>query len=187
MISLYRSVPLSRGIFPRRVLFDTNLVNLTLDHGEFVFDGGIICGRHPSHTIRDLDALRALFELGRRGGWELAVSPITYGEIMRTPDPYRRENLSRWFGDLWAYWRQIFGAVNLSDAHTDALARRLVNSKLLSVLPDEADRILVVHAIAYGCDTFCTRDFKTILRHRNRLTMLGLQFFSPAEWLRSLP
>lgn len=64
-----------------------NRVNLTLDHGELIIDGGIMRRRHPLsplHRIRDLYALRVLFALGRREGWELAISPITYDEIVRT-------------------------------------------------------------------------------------------------------
>jgi hypothetical protein len=34
----------------------------------------------------------------------------------------------------------------------------------------------------YRCDLFCTRDFRTILKHRGDLSGLPVQIVTPAEW-----
>ena len=165
-----------------RILFDTNLVNLTLDCGEFIFDGGEIPPHVPQNAMEDVVALRAMFLTGQRASWQLAISPLTYQEIDATPDRARRAELIRRFSELWLYWRDFFEAEGLSDKHADSLARRLVNSDYLAPIPQTSDRVLVAHAIAYGCDGFCTRDRKTILRHRKKIRDVSLRFLSPAEW-----
>ena len=165
-----------------RILFDTNLVNLTLDCGEYIFDGGEIPAHLPVTEVDDITALRGMFLTGQRASWQLAISPLTYQEIDATRDEARRTQLMRWFNELWMYWREFFEADALSDQHADSLARRLVGSDYLAPIPQTSDRVLVAHAIAYGCDAFCTRDRKTILRHRKKLCGVPLRFLSPTEW-----
>jgi hypothetical protein len=165
-----------------RILFDTNLINLTLDCGEFIFDGGEIPPNIPENAMHDVVALRAMFLTGQRASWQLAISPLTCQEIDATPDDDRRANLMRWFAELWLYWREFFEAEELSDEYADALARRLVDSDYLAPIPQPSDRVLVAHAIAYSCDGFCTRDRRTILRHREKVRGVPLRFLSPTEW-----
>lgn len=169
-----------------RVLFDTNLVNLTLDCREFIFDGGDIPAHIPKAMTEDIIALRGIFATGRRASWQLAISPLTYREIAATADEVRRANLVRWFNELWLYWRELFEATELSDEHAESLAHRLLTSDYLAALPQSADRVLVAHAIAYDCDALCTMDRRTILRHRGRIRGVPLRFLSPAEWWREI-
>jgi hypothetical protein len=169
-----------------RVLFDTNLVNLTLDCGEFIFDGGNIPEQVPQNALEDVCALRAIFFTGKRANWQLAISPLTYDEIDRTPNVARRADLMYLFNELWLYWREFFDVSGLSDEHASSLARRLVDSQYLTIFPQPSDRELVAHAIAYGCDAFCTRDYKTILRHREKVRGLPVRFLSPTEWWREI-
>ena len=89
-------------------MFDTNLVNLTFDCGEFIFDGGKIPEKIPKQAIQDVEALKGLFDTGRRAGWQLAISPVTYDEVFATADPQRRKQLLDWFNQLWMYWREFF-------------------------------------------------------------------------------
>jgi hypothetical protein len=167
-------------------LFDTNLVNLTLDCEEYIFDGGEIPARIPESALEDVEALRWTFFTGKRAYWQLAISPVTYDEIAATPDGGRCGELLTWFEELWHYWRDFFHADNLSDKQADLLSANLVSSPRLAAIPQLSDRMLVAHAIAYRCDAFCTRDRKTILRHRDKLQDLPLRFFSPTEWWRAI-
>lgn len=169
-----------------RVLFDTNLVNLTLDCGEFIFDGGEIPDHIPKTALEDVMALRAIFSTGQRAGWQLAISPLTYQEIAATSDPVRRAKLMDWFSEFWLYWREFFEADALSDEHAASLAHCLVGSDWLAIFPQTSDRVLVAHAIAYGCNAFCTRDRKTILRHREKVRGVPLRFLSPTEWWQEI-
>jgi hypothetical protein len=173
---------------PGRFLFDTNVVNLVLDYGEFIFDGGEFPDDQPPALTADLTALEGIFSTGQRAAWQIAISPITFSEITNTTDALRRSNLNDWFNELWLYWREIFRQEGLSDDAARSREERLRQSDLLAVLPDAADRALIADAIAYGCDAFCTRDYKTILRHRHKLPELPLKILSPAElWLEIKP
>jgi hypothetical protein len=167
---------------PGRVLFDTNVVNLSLDFGKFIFDGGDLPGDLASALHDDVTALEGIFFTGKRAGWQLAISPITYREIINTRSDFRRADLLRWLNEIWLYWREIFYQEALSDDCADSLVERFVESTPVAVLPDVADRALIAHAIAYKCDGFCTRDQRTILRYQDKLHELRLQFLSPFEW-----
>ena len=167
---------------PGRVLLDTNVLNFTLDWGEAIFEGGDIPGYAYDRDAADILALEGIFMTGRRAAWQLAISPSTYYEISATSDPARRAALERWFGELWYYWREIFEQEGLSDAKADSLARRMEPYDFLACFPQRSDRELISHAIAYNCDGFCTRDWRTILNHRHKVRCLNLHFLSPAEW-----
>lgn len=167
---------------PGRVLLDTNIVNFILDWGEAIHDGGEIPAHASDTDAEDILALRDIWLTGQRASWQLAISPRTYYEIAATTDPIRRAALEGWFGELWLYWREFFDQYQLSDSDADSLARRLVPSDILSALPDNSDRELLAHAIAYDCDAMCTRDRKTILRHRDKLTRVRVRILTPTEW-----
>lgn len=167
---------------PGRVLLDTNVVNFILDWGEAIHDGGEIPAYVSDRDAEDILALRDIWLTGQRASWQLAISPRTYFEIDATTDPARRAALASWFGELWLYWRKCFDEYELSDHDADSLARRLVPSEILAVLPDASDRELLAHAVAYECDAMCTRDRRTILRHRDKLTRVSIRIFTPTEW-----
>jgi hypothetical protein len=167
---------------PGRVLLDTNIVNFILDWGEAIHDGGSITSDISPKDVTDIQALRDIWLTGQRASWQLAISPRTYIEVSATTDPGRRAALEGWFGELWLYWREFFDQYQLSDDHADIVAHGLVHSESLAVLPDIPDQELLAHAIAYGCDAFCTRDRKTILRHREQLTQLPIRILTPTEW-----
>jgi predicted nucleic acid-binding protein len=167
---------------PGRVLLDTNIVNFILDWGETIHDGGEI----PTH-VADLDAgnilaLRNIWLTGQRTKWQIAISPRTYHEIAATNDPIRRAALESWFGELWLYWREFFDTSQLSDIDADSLARLLAPSEILAALPDPSDKELLAHAIAYECDAMCTRDQRTIVRHRDKLKLVPVRILTPTEW-----
>ena len=169
---------------PGRVLLDTNVVNFILDWGEVIHDGGEIPAHVSDRDAEDILALRDFWLTGQRASWQLAISPRTYDEIAATSNLARRAALERWFGELWLYWREFFDSSQLSDSDAESLARRLVPSEILAVLPDPPDRELLAHAIAYQCDAMCTRDRKTILRHRDKLKIVPVRILTPTEWWR---
>jgi hypothetical protein len=70
----------------------------------------------------------------------------------------------------------------LSFAEAEETRISLLSSGILDVLPDAADRVLICDAVVYNCDAFCTRDWRTILKHRDLLKDLPLKILTPAEW-----
>ena len=171
---------------PSRILLDTNIVNFMLDWGDAIHDGFEIPSSILYQDATDILALRHLWLTAQRASWQIALSPRTYSEISATTDPIRRAGLENWFGELWLHWREQFTLAELSDGDAESFALRLVPSEVLAALPDTADRELVAHAIAYGCDAMCTRDRKTILRHREKLKIVHIRILTPSEWWGSV-
>jgi hypothetical protein len=169
---------------PRRGFFDTNVVNLTLDYGEYIHENVPLPeDLHP--TVRqEVEALAGIFATGQRAFWQFAISPLTWQEVNATNDPTRRRNLKQWFAELWHCWRGIVTAMDNLPSFIEAEETRiqLLSSGILDVLPDVADRILICDAVVYRCDCFCTFDKRTILRHRERLKVIPIEILTPSEW-----
>ena len=59
---------------------------------------------------------------------------------------------------------------------------KIMASGVLDVLPDFSDRVLLIDAAVYRCDCFCTRDWATVLKHRDNLKSIGIPIVTPSEW-----
>lgn len=169
---------------PGRAFLDTAVVNFVLDFGEQIHDGAPPPANSTKRVICDIDALYNLFLTGQRAQWQLAVSPYTYREVSNTREPKKRHYLETWFFDLWNYWREIVKHNNdLPDfIEAESIRVELLASGHLDVLPDAEDRLLICDAVVYRCDCFCTRDWRTIIKHRDELAGLQLKIVTPAEW-----
>jgi hypothetical protein len=112
--------------------------------------------------------------------YELAVSPYTYAEVMRTRDEERQRILEDRLRPIWDHW--ISTLEQNGDLPTLPVVERfkvqlLILLDLYNALPEVPDRILLTDALLYGCDYFCTRDRRTILdlSHRPEGLLLVLQ------------
>ena len=105
-------------------------------------------------------------------------------EITNTSDSVRLHYLKEWFAEVWNYWLDTLKYDNdlPSYADRDNAKTYLIASGILDVLPDLNDRLLICDAISYKCDCFCTRDYKTIIKHRGSLTKLPIKILTPNEW-----
>lgn len=114
----------------------------------------------------------------------VAISPHTYYEVIRTNDPHRRKQLTIWFNELWLYWRECLATDNNLPSFIEAenLRVRLMSINELEILPDLSDRVLISDAVCYRCDLFCTRDWSTLLKHRDELKGLEIEIVTPSEW-----
>ena len=169
---------------PGRVFLDTCVVNFILDHEEEIHDGVAPPADVPERVLRDVDALYNVFLAGQRAQWQLAVSPHTYHEVVRTQDPHRRHHLETWFLEIWRYWRDVIDQNDDLPSFIEAenLRLQLLASGTLDALQDFADRLLLSDAVAYRCELFCTRDWTTILKHRSTLTGVPVEIVTPVEW-----
>ena len=168
---------------PGRVFLDTCVVNFMLDFGEQIHDGATLPPVGPREAA-DIEALRDLFIVGQRAMWQLAISPHTYFEIARTRDEGRLRQLHLWFQELWQYWCSTIEQNNDLPSFIEAedVRVRTLGSGYLSCLPDVADRVLLCDALVYRCELFCTRDWTTILKHREALSGLSIEIVTPVEW-----
>ena len=169
---------------PGRVFLDTNVVNLILDYGEQIHEDIEVPDPCSMQVQRDIEALASIFLTGQRATWQLAISPHTYREVSATTNPSRAYELERWFFEIWHYWREFLYSDTALPSFSQAEETRLqlLASGTLDVLTDVSDRVLVCDAVVYKCDAFCTRDWRTILRFRDKLQDLPLKIITPAEW-----
>jgi hypothetical protein len=172
---------------PKRVFLDTNVVNFILDHGSAIFEGTPIKVGVGPIEYDDIAALQEIFFTGQRAAWQIVVSDRTLAEIGATQNSHRRIGLLQWFHELNAY--SITSVGDDQDAlkwHATDFARRAAQSSFFDPLPDLPDRELICHAVAYGCDAFCTQDRRSILRHRHRLGAIPLALITPLGWRETI-
>jgi len=169
---------------PGRIFLDTCIANFILDFGEQIHDGVAVPPQVAYRDAADIEALYNLFLVGQRAMWQLAISPHTYFEITHTRNESRRSDLDLWFQELWQYWRSTIDTNNDLPNFIEAEDHRVrtLGSGFLDVLPDIGDRVLLCDAIVYRCELFCTRDWSTIVKHRNDLDGLPIAIVTPTEW-----
>jgi len=169
---------------PGRAFLDTSTLNFILDNGEYIFDAVTPPVSLSGRLLQDIDALYNIFLAVERASFQLAISPFTYKEIIGTQDVTQRYYLQKWFTDVWHYWLAILEEANDLPSTVEAENTRIemLSSGILDVLPDIEDKILICDAIVYRCDCFCTRDWRTILKHRDHLKVLPIKILTPTEW-----
>lgn len=151
---------------PGRVFLDTCVVNMMLDHGEVLYDGGDFPVDLPPDRARELEALCGICDTGSRALWRFTISKRTFHELNATKRDSRRRELLRWFAELWHYQAEFSHPQRLARARLAELRRQL------RVLPDVADRALILDAVRDNCQALCTVDHSTIIKHQDRLKNL---------------
>jgi hypothetical protein len=169
---------------PGRVFLDTSVVNFMIDYGEHIYNSLPIPEGMSERVARDIESFRNIHVTGQRASWQFAVSPFTFKEVISTQNLSRRYELKNWFFEIWQYWREIIEQQNdLPDfVEAERIRVELLASGILDVLEGIEDRILICDAVVYRCDCFCTRDWRTILKHRKTLEQLPIKFVTPSEW-----
>ncbi len=169
---------------PGRVFLDTSVINLWLDFGDSIHDAAPLHSDVPDRVAADVEALRKIALTGSRAQWQLAVSPLTYLEIAATGLPQKANELTSWFWEIWTYWREFLSTdlelPSFSEAETIRL--HILSSTGVCDLVDQNDRVLLTDAVVYGCELFCTSDWSTILRHRDKLTDYPIPIVTPVGW-----
>jgi hypothetical protein len=160
---------------PRRIFLDTNVVNLLVKHSEQVFEQAPIPSDLDSTRARNVEALMHVFCVGARASWDILASRKTLDEIRRTPNAELRD-------DLLDYAIGLVEIASEDSAFAASFGHRLADAPFMSELEDRADRELIGNAIGLGCDVFCTCDWRTIVRRRERLPQLSLRILTPLEW-----
>jgi len=170
---------------PGRIFLDTSCLNFIVENGDYLFDGCEIPEKVTERQYVDLESLYNMFRTGKRAFWQIMVSRTSFGEVWNTSNLKKRMDLKNWVSEIWIYWNELL--INSKDIPTstelDRIIKIWIDSGKLDILPDKTDRFLICEAIAYNCDCFLTRDFKTILKHRDQLKrILSMKILTPYEW-----
>lgn len=160
---------------PQRIFLDTNVVNLMVKQRAHVFHREPIPHTFEREAAIDTEALMHITNMAFRANWIMVVSAKTIEEISETIDEGLRD-------DLLDYAFEVVHNDQQDTGYAADLGLRLADSTLIAALPDRNDRELLGNAIAFGCDVFCTRDHRTIVRKRNALPKLPLRILTPREW-----
>jgi len=168
---------------PRLVMLDTNVVECLVRYSHCIFEQQPAPIELDETRRRDIEALMHVFLVSSRAywSWDFCVSPITLEELERTNNRELRSELLE-YGITFPSAGDNGGISPELAAAGDDLARRVVDSSLFAALPDREDRMILAHAVAYGCDALCTRDRRTIVQKRDRLPKLPLRIMTPEEW-----
>lgn len=161
---------------PSRVFLDTCVVNMMLDFWEQLHNGVEVPADLSPERANEVVALCGICDTGARAMWRFTISERTYRELNATSQNQRRHDLLQWFAELWHYQSEF--------SRPTPLSRSLLSNlrKELRILPDVADRDLILDAVRDNCQAFCTIDRRTIIRHRDHLRALPLQILTPSEW-----
>lgn len=178
--------PVSRDLRARgvvfRVLFDTNVIQLLLSFGEYVYDGGYLSPekerkfRAMSPRLReDLESLRTILGFAPlRSPAIPVVSTLSLGELAATAMADRRERLLSWGFELADYASTIelgrLGGLN---------QRRL---PLNNNLPGAVDQLLLGECRRLKCEALISCDYRTIHSKRRGDRIEGVLVLSPTEW-----
>lgn len=171
-------------VFPNRIFLDTSVINLIVEYSEVLFDGIALDESLSDRKYNDLVGLRQIFHYANHNAIEMVVSKTTFAEIRATKDDMKRKQLETYCSEISQYFRYLVeGDFSIPDVQAKYVQEYLTG-RGLNKLIDPNDRSLIVEALFYKCDVFCTRDWRTILSKRKALlNVLPLQILTPIEWL----
>ncbi len=173
-------------VTPNRVFLDTSVVNLIVDYGDAIFDGYYDVDSTNTRLTNDVYALYQLFIIGSRNPLKVFISPSTFNEVLATKDPEKKSRLLNYSTDLWYYFNEALKENVVLNNTQISLVEEYLQKHDFAHLPGAMDRRLIIEALYYKCDHFCTRDWKTMLKHRNKLKLLPIKLITPFEWWSSI-
>ena len=142
-------------MFPRRIFFDTNIIQNLHPFGELMCDHFLSDEIERKLIARgqrfsdDIFALEHFMALGQRAGWPIAVSTNTMKEIKAS----NRPALILWGGEMAQYSNadsdesdEQEQGNSYSEMNHFTVIQRSRMAEMLNDLPQESDRQLVIDA-----------------------------------------
>jgi len=167
-----------------RIFLDTCVLNLIVENSEAIFDGYYDDIELSDRVSGDVFALSQFFQIGSHVGFEIVVSETTFNEVLSTADKEKASRLRNFCTEIWLYQAEYLDAKRLMpESEFNAIEDYLVGHGF-SQLKDSNDRRLLIQAAYYGCNFFCTRDWKTILKYRQVLNKIKIQAITPMELMK---
>ena len=166
---------------PRRLFLDSSTLQTLLDYGEFIWEKvepppGDRTHRMPGF-LDDLDALRAIFQVNRRAGFNIVLSPNSLAEVIDKQDA----SYTRWAYDVVDHWLARIGEYegHAFQGSGEEIARRLdAAGGYLST----KDMLLLKDAIALECEVFLTMERKLPKQDAKIAALVPLQVLRPPEY-----
>ncbi len=171
---------------PRRVFLDSSTLQTMHRYGEFIFEN-----IEPPSTdriyqvpagIEDLDSLRAICFVNKRGAIELAISGHSFDEVAAKGD----SSYVQWAYDILGYWQGCLAAYGHHSPYSgigSVRAARL-DGPSFGYLSAE-DRLLIRDALELECDAFLTMESRLPKNAEHLWRQVQLRILRPSEY-RSL-
>lgn len=161
---------------PKRIFVDSSTLQALQDYGEFVYENVEPLPHDRIYSIphgyEELDALRAIFFVGKRASFELALSRQSFQEVTAKND----HDYLRWAGEVLAYWKGCLAAYEEGQAFTGTGSfRALILSGSSFGYLSSKDRALLRDALVLECDSFLTLDRRLAKNGNHIRKTTGLQ------------
>jgi hypothetical protein len=165
---------------PRRIFLDTSTLQAILRYGEFIWENVAPEPGDRAHAIAllpDLNALRCIFQVDQRAGFDIVVSESTYSDAAakgeRRYSAYAAEVRAHWLTRIEEYQGQAL------QGHGNEVAARLDGSAFGYL--SAKDKLLLRDALALECHAFLTLDRKLAKNAPNLQASLGIRVLLPTE------
>ena len=167
---------------PKRIFVDSSTLQTLQVYGEFVYENVEPAEDDRIHSIpqgyEELDALRAIFFVGKRAPFELALSRHSFEEVAEKRD----QDYLRWAEEVLAYWEACLANYEAGDAFSGAglSLASLLDGRSFGYLSAK-DRALLKDALTLECDAFLTLDRKLAKNSGHLYRTTGLRVLLPSH------
>jgi hypothetical protein len=138
---------------PRRIYLDTCTLQAVHDYGGVIWDGEAFVPKGRGGRVKGLEqevqALRLIFLVNERAGFEFVVTESGLREVRGRNDP----KYTQWVHDVRETW-----LVQSAGEEIPPWGRRFDHPSFGNV--SKADRILLQDALDFRCDAFLTMEVK---------------------------
>jgi hypothetical protein len=169
-----------------RIFLDSSVLQCLQSYGEFVYENVEPSATDRIHSIphgyEELDALRAIFFIGKRAPFEIALSNNSFAEVQARGDSH----YLGWAGEVLAYWEACLASYeqHAAFAGTGPGLAAVMEGPEFGYL-GKKDRLLLQDAAALECEVFLTMDRKLEKNADHILRSTGLKVLLPsALWKR---
>lgn len=165
---------------PRRIFLDSSTLQTLQNYGGFIWENEEIPQTNRiwsmPNGIQNLEALRTIFIVNERAGFEFALSNNSLSEVSEKKDA----RYLQWAYDVLDHWLACLEEAEDLPNDNSHLAAKLDGNSFgyLGV----GDRALIKDAILLDCDAFLTMEQRLPKNARHIQRELGLRVLTPAHY-----
>jgi hypothetical protein len=165
---------------PRRIFLDSSTLQTLQNYGEFIWENEEIPQANRiwsmPNGIKNLEALRNIFIVNERAGFEFALSDNSLTEVSKKKDA----RYLQWAYDVLDHWLACLEeAEDVPDANSRLAAKLDGNS--FGYL-GAGDRALIRDAVLLDCDAFLTMEQRLPKNALHIQRELGLRVLTPVQY-----